>query len=168
MEDHDQVDMEFDLEAGVLVRCARVLSGEEHVKRDLEVWKHVAISYLDVLDLRRVSLSFECFHAHQLNLDRLYLDLGLPQYEEAIEWLIKAAVNTCDLATEVEARQRFSFVLRVFRHRVRRNCKILRLVLSSKRGVKATTWDPAVKFRRRLDRFIAILSLQEDIYFVDD
>jgi len=64
VEDDDQVDVELNLEIGMLVGRARILGGEEHVKWDLKVGQHIAISHLYVLNLSRVSLTLERLYAH--------------------------------------------------------------------------------------------------------
>ena len=69
MENHDQVDMELDLEQVVDVGGARVRCGEEHVEWDLKVGKDVAICHLDVLNFSGVRLAFESLHADELNLN---------------------------------------------------------------------------------------------------
>jgi hypothetical protein len=84
VEDHDQVDVEFDLEILVHEGWARVYLGKEHVQGDLQFGDNVAVCYLDVLDFRRrlalsVVLFFvgEGFDANQLDFDRLDLDFRL-------------------------------------------------------------------------------------------
>ena len=77
VENHNQVDVELDFELFVDIRGAGVRSWEEHVEWNLEIGQHVAISDLNVLNLRRIRLAFERLHANELNLNRLNLDLRL-------------------------------------------------------------------------------------------
>ena len=69
MEDHDQIDVEFNLEFGVDVGGARVRIREQHVKRNLKIWQNIAISHLDVLNLSCVSLPLKSLHTHELDLN---------------------------------------------------------------------------------------------------
>ena len=103
MENHNQVDVELDFELFVDIRGAGVRSWEEHVEWNLEIGQHIAISDLNVLNLRRIRLAFERLHANELNLNGLNLDFRLPQDQVAVEWLIKAAVNRGYLTTKVES-----------------------------------------------------------------
>ena len=77
VENHNQVDVELDFELFVDIRGAGVRSWEEHVEWNLEIGQHVAISDLNVLNLRRIRLAFERLHANELNLNRLNLDFRL-------------------------------------------------------------------------------------------
>ena len=69
VEDDDQVDMELDLESSMLVGGTGVSIGEQHVKGNLEIREHIAVSHLDVLNLCSIGFSFEGLHANKLNLN---------------------------------------------------------------------------------------------------
>ena len=75
MEDDDQVDVKLNLEVSMMVSCTRVIAWEQHVKRDLQVRENIAISDLDILNLGRVRLAFKSLDTHQLDFNRLNLDL---------------------------------------------------------------------------------------------
>ena len=64
MENDNQVNMELDLEFLVLIRGTGVRCWEEHVEWDLKIRKYVAIGDLNILNLCRVSLSFERLDTH--------------------------------------------------------------------------------------------------------
>lgn len=102
LEDHDQVDMELDLESGPNEGGTRVDLREEHVERHLHVGHHVAIRDLDVLHfscrlhqtfidrLLRVLVGLD---AHQLDLNRLDRQLGLLADQVPFERFIEATVG---------------------------------------------------------------------------
>ena len=69
VENHNQVHVELNFEITVHVRGTRVRIREKHVERNFQVWEHVAVSNLDILNLRRVSLALKSFDAHKLDLD---------------------------------------------------------------------------------------------------
>ncbi len=92
VEDHNQIHMEFNLKLVVHVGGARVRIREQHVERNFEVWQHISICNLDVLDFSRIRLLLKGFHSNKLDLDRLYFDFRLLQYQEPVEGLIEAAI----------------------------------------------------------------------------
>ena len=69
VEDYDQVDVELYLKFVMDVSWARVYIWEQHVEWYLDVWHHVAICDLYVLDLSSVSFVFEGLNANKLDLD---------------------------------------------------------------------------------------------------
>ncbi len=74
VEDDNQIHVKFNLKIVVHVGGARVRIGEQHVKRNFEVWQYVSICNLDVLDFSRIRLLLKGFHSNKLDLDRLYFD----------------------------------------------------------------------------------------------
>ncbi len=93
VEDHNQIHVEFNLKIVVHVGGARVRIWEQHIKRNFEVWQYISICNLDVLDFSRIRFLLKGFHSNKLNLNRLYFDFGLFQYQEPVEGLIEAAIN---------------------------------------------------------------------------
>ena len=69
VENHNQVHVELNFEITVHVCGTRVRIREKHVERNLQVWENVAVSNLDILNLRRVSLALKSFDTHKLDLD---------------------------------------------------------------------------------------------------
>ena len=70
MEDYDEVNMELNLKLSVDIGRARVDRGEEHVERDLDIWHHITIGHLNVLNLSCVHLILKGLHSHKLDLYR--------------------------------------------------------------------------------------------------
>jgi len=90
---YDQVHLEVDLEPLVVVRRTRVDLREQHVQGHFQAGQHVSICHLNVLHLRGVCLVFEGFCPHELNLDRLDLQLCLVADQVALERICVAAVR---------------------------------------------------------------------------
>ena len=67
--------MELNLELVVDVSGTGVWCREEHVQGNLKVWQHVAICNLNVLDLCGICLALKSLNTHELDLNRLDLNL---------------------------------------------------------------------------------------------
>ena len=66
---YDQIHLEINLELRMVIRWTRVYLREQHVQRHFQSWQHIAISDLDILDLRGVGFTFEGFSADELDFD---------------------------------------------------------------------------------------------------
>ena len=75
MEDHNEINMELNLKLSVDIGRTRVNDREEHVERDLDVWHHITISHLDILNLSCVHLILKGLHPHKLDLYRFNQNL---------------------------------------------------------------------------------------------
>ena len=83
---------------------ARVNLREQHVSRNLDVGEAVPVRYLDVLHFGGLGFALEGLHAHQLDLDRLNLQLRVSLKNLAVEGLSEAAVHGGNGSLELELR----------------------------------------------------------------
>jgi hypothetical protein len=121
---------------------------------------------LDVLHLSRIGFVLELLNADQLNLNRLYLQLGVLTDQEPFEWLREAAVNRADLAAKFE----FGDLL------TRRCCQWigadqewLRLVFAAELRVDSRVWNFAVMLGLPLNGpFTKTSKIDRDRNLVDD
>ena len=159
--------MELDFELFVDIRGAGVRCWEKHVERNLKIGQHVSIGDLNVLNLRRIRLAFECLHANELNLNRLNLNFRLLKDEVPVERLIEAAIHGGDLAAEVEARH-FALVFRVRQQRIWSNAVVLWLKAATELGEDAAARDSAIELVTGFKWLRLVLSLHGHIGLVND
>ena len=102
MEDHNQINLEFNLEFLVDERWAGVNLREQHIQGDLKSTNYVAVSYLYVLDFSSVGLALESFDSNKLDFDGLNLKVWILTNKIATKRLIETTVDRADFTFELE------------------------------------------------------------------
>lgn len=87
------------------------------------------------------------------------------QHEEAVERLIEATIDTCDLPTEIEL-WNLASCLRVTAQIVIGDVEVLGLILAAERRINTSAWDPAVEVSHDTKRLLISIPRHLDHHLV--